>query len=231
MSPSELELLGRIRNEIPRIKSKNEFEALLNELWRLMEKARTHARYYHPQTSRPEITRTGELEERLHALEKMFSEKKAQQDYEQTELTQEITLDKLKGKDVLFGITPFGVDFDDVWYGAIKRAASSANLYPLRIDMLTKSSNITEDIIDAIKMSKVVVVDVTNNNPNVMFEFGYALALKKSPVVISQSIDLLPFDIQNIRTIPYQNTWKGIEKLHDELQKFLKAAHPKSKKT
>lgn len=118
---------------------------------------------------------------------------------------------------------PFEKTFNDVWEGAIKRAAKKMGYYPLRIDMLTKSSDITDDIIQAIKKSKVVV-DITNNNPNVMFEFGYALAQKKPPIVISQSTDYLTFDIQNTRTVVYDNTWKGIEKLNEDLQKYIKSA-------
>lgn len=171
-----------------------------------------------------------ELSSRIKELEQQISSPKINPEPSESDV-QEITLDALKGKQILFGIMPFGIEFDDVWAGAIKRAASSIGFYPLRVDMLTESSNITDDIMEAIKMSKIIVVDVSNNNPNVMFEFGYALALKKAPVVISRSTDSLPFDIQNIRTIFYQNNWKGIEKLREELQKFIKGADKSSKKS
>jgi hypothetical protein len=161
--------------------------------------------------------------------ETQIRESKIQEDISDVEL-EEITLDSLKGKKVLFGIMPFDSEFIDVWDGAIKRAAKNTGFYPLRIDMITKSSDITDDIIEVIRQSKIVVIDVTKNNPNVMFEFGYALALKKTPVVISQSTDYLSFDIKNMRTIVYQNSWKGIEKLNGELQKFIKSSDKKTSK-
>ncbi len=73
-------------------------------------------------------------------------------------------------------------------------------------------------------MADIVVIDVTGNNANVMFEFGFTLALNKKLVVISQSTDYLTFDIKNLRTLIYINTWQGIENLHKDLQPFIKGA-------
>src|SRR5206468_1078329 len=88
----------------------------------------------------------------------------------------------------------------------------------------TKSAVITDDIVKAIEIAEVVVVDVTRNNPNVMFEFGFALALQKPHVVISQSAEYMTFDIKHLRTLLYLNTWRGIEAFQRDLQKFIKGA-------
>jgi hypothetical protein len=119
------------------------------------------------------------LEERIHELEGQLKS------VVDTALSQvpplednAVTLDSLKGKRVLFAIMPFQEDFQDVWIGGIQRAANGTGLTPLRIDSITTSAEITDDIVGAIKLSELVVVDVTKNNPNVMFEFGFALALK-----------------------------------------------------
>lgn len=62
----------------------------------------------------------------------------------------------------------------------------------------------------------------TGNNPNVMFELGYAISKEKSLIIISQSAEYLPFDIRQIRTIVCSNTWSGIEELCKKTQDFLK---------
>lgn len=164
---------------------------------------------------------TRRYESRIQELEDQLNEAKNSENNLDLE---EITLESLKGKKILFGIMSFNSEYNDVWEGAIKRSAKNAGFFPLRVDMITKSSDISDDIIEAIKKSDVIIVDVTKNNPNVMFEFGYALALKKSPIIISQSTDYLSFDIQNMRTIIYQNTWQGIEKLNTDLSKFIKSS-------
>lgn len=170
------------------------------------------------------------LKTRMQELEEQLDKVKNSDELLESD-TEEITLDSLKGKKILFGIMSFDPEFDDVWEGAIKRSAKNAGFFPLRIDMITKASDINDDIIEAIKKSDAIVVDVTKNNPNVMFELGYALGLKKSPIIISQSTDYLTFDIQNMRTIIYQNSWQGIEKLNGELIRFIKGtSKTKSKK-
>ena len=169
------------------------------------------------------FARAQDIEERLHDLEGQI---KPNPQAESTEPAKPeevvVTLETLKKKKVLFTVMPFHDDFHDVWMGGIQRAATGSGLTPIRIDMITKSSDITDDIVSTIKLSELVVVDVTGNNPNVMFEFGFALALKKPHVVISQSTEFLTFDIKNVRTVIYKNTWKGIEDLHKDLQKCIK---------
>jgi len=141
-----------------------------------------------------------------------------------------VTVEKLKEKRVLFAVMPFHEDFSDVWVGGIQRAATGTGLTPIRIDMISKSSAITDDIVSVIDLAEIVVVDVTRNNPNVMFEFGFALARRKPHVVISQSAEFLTFDIKDIRTVLYRNCWKGIEDLHKELQRFIRGTVGEKKK-
>lgn len=131
----------------------------------------------------------------------------------------------------VFVIMPFASTFTDVWLGAIDKAAKELNLNPIRVDMIDRSSNITDDIVDSIRQCHVAVIDVSDNNPNVMFELGYALALEKPAVIISQSTEFLPFDIRNIRAIVYENSWSGIEELRGKLKDFLSNSLPRKKST
>jgi nucleoside 2-deoxyribosyltransferase len=171
------------------------------------------------------LSRTQAMEGRLRELEsqvKSAAEVAAEDSLPDDDAV--ITLDKLKTKKVLFAIMPFAAEFTDVWIGGIKRAATSAGYYPVRIDMITQTSEITDDIVKTIQLAEVVVVDVTRNNANVMFEFGYALALKKPYVVISQSTEFLTFDIKNLRSVIYQSSWQGIETLSSDLQSYVKGS-------
>ena len=49
----------------------------------------------------------------------------------------------------------------------------------------------------------IIVADVSGNNPNVMWELGYAMALGKPAIPISTNVGRLPFNIREMRTIPY----------------------------
>jgi hypothetical protein len=137
-----------------------------------------------------------------------------------------ITDKQLAAEKAVFVIMPFAPEFTDVWKGGIQRAAQAEGFTPIRVDMINRSSNITDDIVSSIEKCRLAIVDVTNNNPNVMFELGYAIAKDKKNIIISQSADFLPFDIRNIRTIVYANTWSGVEELKGRIQEFLKEASP-----
>ena len=141
-----------------------------------------------------------------------------------------VTEEQLASDRTVFVIMPFAAEFADVWKGGIQRAASAEGFTAIRVDMINRSTNITDDIVDSIEKCRLAIVDVTKNNPNVMFELGYAIAKAKKNIIISQSADFLPFDIRNIRTIVYANTWSGIEELRARIQEFLKETAPKHAK-
>src|SRR5262249_42953032 len=94
--------------------------------------------------------------------------------------------------------------------------------HPIRVDTINRSTSITDDIVESIKKCRITIVDVTGNNANVMYELGYVMALEKPYIIISQSVQFMPFDIRNIRAITYTNSWSGIEDLRGKLLDFLK---------
>jgi hypothetical protein len=50
----------------------------------------------------------------------------------------------------VFVIMPFASEFADVWKGGIQRAAADEGLTPIRVDMISRSTNITDDIVSSI---------------------------------------------------------------------------------
>jgi hypothetical protein len=143
------------------------------------------------------------------------------------QLTKEERDDQLRSfmqaKRKAFIIMPFDPLFDDVWIGAIQRACLEAEYTSIRVDEVSLSSIISKDIETLINNASVVIVDITGNNPNVMFELGWSLARKKNLIVICQKnqTEKIPFDVKFIRYIEYINSWRGIEELVSNLKRFL----------
>ena len=68
---------------------------------------------------------------------------------------------------------PFNPVFSGT-YGAVKDVARIMGLECLRADDIWKNSTFIQDIFDLIFCAKVIVVDFTGRNPNVMYETGIA---------------------------------------------------------
>jgi hypothetical protein len=142
------------------------------------------------------------------------------------EKEQEDILKKYKNaKKRVFVIMPFDTVFEDIWVGGIERACTSEGYCCIRVDKISLSSWINNDIEECIELADVVVTDITGANPNVMFELGWALAKGKKPVIIRQKNDSnpVPFDVHNYRYINYVDSWSGVENLCKTVSKFLKS--------
>ena len=67
--------------------------------------------------------------------------------------------------------------------------------------------NITEDIFDNLYKADIVIADLTDQNPNVLYELGIRHALRDSTILITQSLKDIPFDLRYLACIEY-NCWR-----------------------
>jgi hypothetical protein len=103
-----------------------------------------------------------------------------------------------------FVIMPFAKEFGDV-YATIRRAVETVrggSAQTFRLDEVKAAGRITDDLV-RVNESAICIADLTGNNPNVMWEVGYAMALRKPVIFISQDVGSLPFDLSLMRTIQY----------------------------
>ena len=104
-------------------------------------------------------------------------------------------------------MTPFASSFDDV-YDTIRAATQTSGfaneLSCLRLDEVKSAGQITNDLIAQIKNATFCIADLTDDNPNVMWEAGYAMALERPIIFISQDLARAPFDIRGMRILKYQ---------------------------
>ncbi len=122
--------------------------------------------------------------------------------------------------DLVSVMMPFAMEFMPV-YAAIKRSCESTQLRCLRADDIWANSTVVQDIFDLIFVSRIVVVDFTGRNSNVMYETGIAHTLGKHVVPITQSIDDVPSDLRSHRVLKYLLNREGVKVLEDQLSKRL----------
>lgn len=92
-------------------------------------------------------------------------------------------------------------------YAAIKRSVKSLKkgLLCQRVDDIQDDFVISDKIIDCIKKCKVLIVDLTNNRPNVYYELGYARAIGKHIILIAREGEKPHFDVSHQNIIFYEN--------------------------
>jgi len=116
---------------------------------------------------------------------------------------------------------PFRTDFRPV-YDAIKKAAEAVDLRCERADDIWIKQHVMQDIVDLITKACVVICDCSLKNSNVFYELGIAHALGKEVIIVAQSKDDIPFDLQHLRHVTYLPNKQGLGKLTQQVQDRLK---------
>jgi len=124
-----------------------------------------------------------------------------------------------------FVISPFGEHFDRLFKSCIKKVLEKeCKIVCSRSDTPKSSTVIVEDIYKKIAQAKFIIADLTNLNPNVLYELGIAHTMGKRVVMISQDVEKLPFDISAIRVLKYDDHIsegkKFIKKLKEAIEEI-----------
>lgn len=124
-----------------------------------------------------------------------------------------------KPKKFCFVLMPFDDDFNDIYQLGIKQSCEDAGAYCERVDEQIFNESILDRIYNQISKADIVIADLTKRNANVFYEVGYAHALGKTTILLTQNVDDIPFDLKHYPHIVYDNK---ITKLKDELTTRIK---------
>jgi phage terminase large subunit-like protein len=124
-------------------------------------------------------------------------------------------------KPFVFVLMPFDKKFNDVYQLGIKKACDEAGAYAERIDEQIFKESILNRIYNQIAKADVIISDMTGRNPNVFYETGYAHALGKNVILLTQNADDIPFDLKHYPHIIYGGV---ITELIPQLEKRVKWA-------
>jgi len=118
-----------------------------------------------------------------------------------------------KGLPHAFVVMPFGrkqgadgrwIDFNSIYQDLIKPALIEAGFEPFRADEEAVSGDILTDMFQELLLADLVIADLSIDNANVFYELGVRHALRKRGLIHIQSgRAYMPFDIFNVRALPY----------------------------
>ena len=93
----------------------------------------------------------------------------------------------------------------DALLGVIENCCELHDLECIRADRIKGSTDINDDIIEHVRSADLCIVDLTNLNPNVMYEFGIRFETGRPYIVLAHKETKLPFDTITRRTIFYDD--------------------------
>jgi hypothetical protein len=106
-----------------------------------------------------------------------------------------------------FVVMPFADAFNDVYDAirlSVEHAAAGEEVRCFRLSELKSAGRITDRLVKELSEAAVCIADITGLNANVMWEVGYAMALGKPTLLISQVGFELPFDLGDMHTVVYK---------------------------
>ena len=124
----------------------------------------------------------------------------------------------------IFAAMPFSAQYEDTFFGAMVPAAKGVGAVCIRVDQEKFQGDVVVEIRRLLQESNVVIADLSEPNPNVFFEAGFAHALKLPVIHISSAPrDQLPFDVRNLNTIKYAKgqTYQLKKPLSERLKTIL----------
>lgn len=114
---------------------------------------------------------------------------------------------------------PEGYDkghFNKVYEDIIKVACQNANFNPVRADEVKQTNLIHLDILQKLIDSPMAICDLSNRNPNVLFELGLRQAFDKPTVLVQECGTPKIFDISPLRYTEYRKELKYREVIEDQ---------------
>jgi hypothetical protein len=121
---------------------------------------------------------------------------------------------------------PFHDKFNDIYKFGIQGAAADVGAYAERVDEQLFTEGILDRIFTQISKADVIVADMTGRNENVFYEVGYAHALDKIVLLLTQDPNDIPFDLKHRPHTVYEGK---IDILKSELARKLQWAIAESR--
>jgi hypothetical protein len=125
-----------------------------------------------------------------------------------------------------FVIQPFDqAKYDELYRDTFAPAITDAGLKPYRVDNDPSATILIDKIHSEIRAAAVCFAEITEDNPNVWYELGFAISANKPVVMVcAEERTKFPFDVGHRRIIRYSpRSLSQFQKLRQDITKSLES--------
>ncbi|MCP5352488.1 MAG: hypothetical protein H6926_04780 [Chromatiales bacterium] len=130
-----------------------------------------------------------------------------------------------------FIITPIGEsgsitrrETDGLILSVLEPVLAEFQFKPVPAHQIAEPGSITRQVIKRLLDSDLVIANLTDLNPNVMYEVAIRHCARKPMIVVAKNSTVLPFDLSDERTIFFSNDMGGVEELKEILRSVIPSA-------
>ncbi len=122
-------------------------------------------------------------------------------------------------KPFVFVIMPFDPASQDLYESGIKPACQAAGATCARVDEQIFQESILDRIYAQIDGADLVVAEMSDPNPNVFYEAGYAHGIAKPVVLLTRTSEEIPFDLRQYPHVVHDGSTTTLkEKLEERVR-------------
>lgn len=115
--------------------------------------------------------------------------------------------------------------FQKVYEQIFVPAITKAGYKPYRVDENTISDSIIDKIFEGVQNCEMALCDLSNRNPNVLYELGLRHAYNKPVVLVKDERTANIFDVSVISTVPYESNrlYENVLEAQEKISESLKS--------
>ena len=127
----------------------------------------------------------------------------------------------------IFYLGPLKKPFYEIYQSHISNVAKKIGFSINRAYEIFGTQLMLANVWESINIASLIIADITDKDPRVMYEIGLAHAIGKPIVIITQEIEDTFFDLGHNEYINYNNNKEGFLKLEFELEQAIKLFEPR----
>lgn len=121
---------------------------------------------------------------------------------------------------LIFVLTPFS-QREAATFKVVQQIAQRLGFRCVRGDEEYKREDILTHVVELLVRARIVIANISGRNPNVYYELGIAHALGKPTILVSRSLDNVPFDMRSKYIVLFQTQEELADRLRDAVTRLL----------